>query len=121
MMVGHYCHDCPLVPGAPAFRRARSFFGTHSYIVHRRGLHKIFGYPRLMPVEKQIDAGQPPCLPAFSVGQGGAVSGGRSREACLWRGRFAQLAGALALKMWKRAFASIKLWQWHGSGVQYCG
>ena len=57
MMVGHYCHDCPLVAGDPAFRHARAFFGTHAYIMHRRGLHKIFAYPRLMPIEKQIDAG----------------------------------------------------------------
>lgn len=56
MMLGHYCHDCPLVPSAPAFRRALSFFGTHGYVVHRRGLQKIFSYPRLMPIEKQIDA-----------------------------------------------------------------
>ncbi|KAL4457270.1 hypothetical protein ABPG75_012135 [Micractinium tetrahymenae] len=56
VMLGHYCHDCPPLPGAPAFRRARSFFGTHAYVVHRRGLQKIFAYPHLMPIEKQIDA-----------------------------------------------------------------
>ena len=42
---------------APRYRAARSFFGTHAYVVHRRGLQKIFAYPRLMPIEKQIDAG----------------------------------------------------------------
>lgn len=57
VMLGHYCHTCPLVAGAPRYRHAHSFFGTHSYIVHRRGLQKVFAYPHLMPIEKQIDAG----------------------------------------------------------------
>ena len=56
-MLGHYCHSCPAVAGAPRYRAAHSFFGTHSYVVHRRGLQKIFAFPRLMPIEKQIDAG----------------------------------------------------------------
>lgn len=56
MLLGHSCHDCPLLSTAPRFRRAYSFFGTHSYIIHRRGLQKIFNYPHLMPIEKQIDA-----------------------------------------------------------------
>ena len=72
MMLGHYCHDCPLVAGDPAFRHARAFFGTHSYIMHRRGLHKIFAYPHLMPIEKQIDAGA--CC--AGVGWGGIWSTG---------------------------------------------
>ncbi len=55
-MLGHYCHDCPLVPAAPRYRAARAFFGTHGYVVHRRGLQKIFAYPHLYPIEKQIDA-----------------------------------------------------------------
>ncbi|KAI3425708.1 hypothetical protein D9Q98_007684 [Chlorella vulgaris] len=56
VMLGHYCHTCPLVAGSPRYRHAHSFFGTHSYIVHRRGLQKVFAYPHLMPIEKQIDA-----------------------------------------------------------------
>ncbi|EFN55609.1 hypothetical protein CHLNCDRAFT_133736 [Chlorella variabilis] len=56
VMLGHYCHSCPAVAGAPRYRAAHSFFGTHSYVVHRRGLQKIFAFPRLMPIEKQIDA-----------------------------------------------------------------
>ena len=58
MLIGHICNDCPLMAEAPAFRRVRSFFGTHAYVVHRRGLQKIFAYPRLMPAEKQIDASE---------------------------------------------------------------
>jgi hypothetical protein len=57
VLLGHYCHSCPLLPGNPRYRHALSFFGTHAYVVHRRGLQKIFAYPRLMPIEKQIDAG----------------------------------------------------------------
>ncbi|PRW57962.1 glycosyl transferase [Chlorella sorokiniana] len=56
LMLGHYCHDCPLVAAAPRYRAARAFFGTHGYVVHRRGLQKIFAYPHLYPIEKQIDA-----------------------------------------------------------------
>ena len=87
MMLGHYCHDCPLVAEDPAFRHARAFFGTHSYIMHRRGLHKIFAYPHLMPIEKQIDAGE--SLPGILVR--GVVLGG------VLECRFAQIPGACLL------------------------
>ena len=32
------------------------FFGTHAYLVNRRGVKKILAHKRLMPIEKQIDA-----------------------------------------------------------------
>ena len=57
--------------GAPAYRRARAFFGTHAYVVHRRGLQKIFAYPHLYPIEEQIDAG------GWPVVWGGAPGDGR--------------------------------------------
>lgn len=75
-MLGHSCHECPTVPGAPAYRAAHAFFGTHAYVVHRRGLQKIFAYPRLYPIEKQIDAGE-----RWWGGADESVGGGRGGAA----------------------------------------
>ena len=78
MLLGHYCHHCPPVAGAPRFLRAEGFFGTHAYLLRRSALRRLFAYPALMPVRMQIDAGA-------RMGGAEGLGGGRRGVACQFR------------------------------------
>ena len=72
LMLGHYCHDCPLVPAAPRYRAARAFFGTHG--APRRGCPLPLPF---LPVMERPCA----CTSVHSAGRQPA-----------WRARLPQLA-----------------------------
>eukprot|EP00887_Chlorella_sp_A99_P007907 scaffold12.g7907.t1 len=56
MLLGYYCYRCSPLLGDRRYIWVEGFFGTHAYLVHKRALRKVFAYPRLWPVELQIDA-----------------------------------------------------------------
>ena len=89
MLLGYYCYRCSPLLGDRRYIWVEGFFGTHAYLVHKRAVRKIFAYPRLMPVEQQIDA----LMSQMAQGEGTGWVGGQREGGGLMEGRGSGGAG----------------------------
>lgn len=52
LLLGCSCLDCS---ADKPLRRVHHFFGTHAYVITRRGCRKILEHPSVRPIHKQLD------------------------------------------------------------------